>query len=64
VCPNCHRCAHYSADRVSFQATLVAKVRALEQKMLAAKGPGTVLQRPFLPLASTLDPTLLGTQAI
>lgn len=63
LCPNCHRRAHYSADRLAFQATLVAKVRALEQEMLAAKGPGTVLQRPRLAPASTFHPAPVATQA-
>lgn len=31
VCPNCHRRAHYSADRLAFQARLAAAVRAIEQ---------------------------------
>lgn len=31
LCPNCHRRAHYSADRLAFQARLVAAVQAVEQ---------------------------------
>ncbi|MGZ5994889.1 MAG: hypothetical protein ACXWN0_04210 [Isosphaeraceae bacterium] len=33
VCPNCHRRAHYSADRLAFQANLVAAVRAIERSL-------------------------------
>jgi 5-methylcytosine-specific restriction protein A len=31
VCPNCHRRAHYSTDRLAFQARLAAAVQAVEQ---------------------------------
>lgn len=41
VCPNCHRRAHYSADRVAFQASLAAKVYTLEQEAPAAIVLGT-----------------------
>ena len=30
VCPNCHKRAYYSADRLAFQAKLIEKIRALE----------------------------------
>lgn len=37
VCPNCHRRAHYSADRVAFQAKLLADICAIEQALSASK---------------------------
>jgi 5-methylcytosine-specific restriction enzyme A len=33
VCPNCHRRAHYSADRLAFQANLIAAVQAIERSL-------------------------------
>ena len=33
VCPNCHRRAHYSADRLAFQARLAAAVQAVEKAL-------------------------------
>jgi len=33
VCPNCHRRAHYSADRLAFQASLIAAVQASERSL-------------------------------
>jgi 5-methylcytosine-specific restriction protein A len=36
VCPNCHRRAHHSADRLSFQAALAATVAVIEAKFSAS----------------------------
>lgn len=36
VCPNCHRRAHYSADRARFKGTLVSAVRAAESRVAEA----------------------------
>jgi 5-methylcytosine-specific restriction protein A len=33
ICPNCHRRAHYAADRVAFNGSLADKVKALESVM-------------------------------
>lgn len=64
VCPNCHRRAHYSADRLAFQATLAAKVRALEQEAPAAIGLGTVSQRRPRFTTSTAQPAPSAMQGV
>jgi 5-methylcytosine-specific restriction protein A len=39
VCPNCHRRAHYSADRLAFQARLAAAVQRIEQSLDIGRTP-------------------------
>jgi len=38
LCPNCHRRAHYSIDRMEFGCALRAHVALLEEEIASGKG--------------------------